>query len=219
MHYFLTPELKKLTVPVAAILVILTLWFSLSGRHSLPGSDDYHKTLTVDSTNLIVAEFEIQPPWRFNTRLAEPPGDIERWRKLILLGQSDCLKFLDNKEARNMYGRSAVSDEQIDSQRSYVIGRFKELAQDLEIAKLYLVLEPSAKIAHLLVPVAGPQGEYFTALEWINGDWYLVPGTGEISWPVLNAKKIIQAVESQKSEFRPADEIGRTVRKLSAAFL
>ncbi len=185
----------------------------------MTGSNDYHKTLNIDGTNRIVAAFEIQPPWRFNTRLAEPPGDIERWRKLILLGQSDFLKFLNNKEARSMYGRAAVSDEQIDSQRNYVVGRFKELAQDLKIANLYIVLEPSAKIAHLLVPVAGPQGEYFTALEWINGDWYLVPGTGDISWPVLNAKKVIQAVESQKFEFGQAEDIDRVMRKLSSAYL
>jgi hypothetical protein len=210
--------MKKLIIPVTSIFVVV-LWFFLSGRHSLASSNDFHKPLSIDGVNCIVAAFEIQPPWRFNTRLAEPPGEIQRWRKLILLGQSDFLRFLENKEARNMYGRAAVSDEQIDGQRSYVIDRFKHLVQDLEIANLYIVLEPSAKTAHLLVPVAGPQGEYFTALEWINGDWYLVPGTGDISWPVLNAKKIIQAVENQKLEFGQAEDIDRVIRKLSSAYL
>ena len=185
----------------------------------MTNSSDNPKTLSIDGADRVVAAFEIQPPWKLNTRLAEPPGNIGRWRKLILLSQSDLLKFLGNKESRSMYGRTAVSDEQIDSQRGYVIDRFKELAQNLEIANLYIVLDPRAKVAHLLVPVVGPQGEYFTALEWINGDWYLVPGMGDISWPVLNAKKIIQATESHKFEISPAEDIDRVMRKLSSAYL
>lgn len=211
--------MKKYIIGVIAILIVSTSWFLVSGKYSSMESSGYHKKLIIDGETCIVAAFDIQPVWRFNTRIEKRPTTKERWRKLVLLGQSDFIKFLGNKESKNMYGRAVVSDEQINSQRSYVIERFEELDLELEIRKIYIVLDPQAKLAHLLVSVAGPQGEYFTSLEWINSEWYLVPGTGETSWPILNAKKIIQAVGSQKLEFAPIDKLDNVIQKLSATYL
>jgi len=70
------------------------------------------------------------------------------------------------------------------------------------------------KLAHLLVPIYGPQGEYYTSLEWINGSWYLVPGLGETAWPVLNAKKIVQVSESQGIKILPSEKIDSVMRNL-----
>jgi hypothetical protein len=60
----------------------------------------------------------------------------QRWQQVILLSQSDYLKYLSNAESYQLYGRSSLSDEQIDAQRNYVVDRNRELSHTLTIDKL-----------------------------------------------------------------------------------
>lgn len=207
--------MKKSTIQILAVLLVVGTWFIISGRHLFDGKEKPYKTLSIAGQKRVVAVFELRPEWTFRTRLEGPPGEIERWKKLILLGQTDYLQFLDNRTARNMYGRTSIKEDQIESQRSYVKNRFKDLSQELKISRVIMVQDRMTRVCHLLVPVTGPEGEYFTSLEWIRSEWYLVPGLSqEMSWSVANAKEVLEAVEREGLVPVNADDLNRVMRRL-----
>ncbi|MFC7339210.1 hypothetical protein ACFQY0_18595 [Haloferula chungangensis] len=211
-------KMKVFGTALLALIVVL-VWLIASQRLPSKVSGDQYINLNVDGVQCIVAAFEIQPIWTFSSHVKKDPEKTDRWKSLVLVSQSDILKFFDNREASGMYGRVAITDQMIEEQRSYVIDRFGDQSHDLGVSKVFIVLDPSAQTAHLLVPIKGPQGDYFTSLEWINGDWYLVPGMGETAWAVLNAKKILKTSESQDIKKLPSEQIEPVMRKLSAAYL
>lgn len=204
---------------VLLFLILVLVWLIASQRFSSTASEDPYINLNIDGVQCVVAGFKIQPDWVFSTRGNGHPGNIERWQELVLVSQSDALKFFDNREAGGMYGRVNMTDPMVEKQRSYVMDRFREQSDDLKVSRVCIVLEPSGQVAHLLVPIHGPQGQYFTSLEWINGNWYVVPGIGEASWALLNARKILETLESQGCKEFPTEQIGPVMRKLSAAYL
>lgn len=209
----------KLVGTFLLISIVSIIYFIVSQRTRSIVSGGQYIDLNLDGVKCVVAAFDIQPAWSFSTVVKSDPGKIERWKELVMVSQSDALKFLDNHEASSMYGRVNITDEIIEQQRNYAINRFKTRSDDLKVSRIYAVVVASAKTAHLIVPIIGPQGEYFTSLEWINGSWYLVPGIGETAWAVLNAKKILQASESQGIKMQPAEQIGPMMRELSATYL
>jgi hypothetical protein len=205
---------KKAFGTILLAPIVLVFYLIASQRLPLIVTGDQFIGLKVDGVQCVVAAFDVSPAWAFSTQIKSKPEKLERWKELVLVGQSDALKFFDNQEAGGMYGRAAITNEMVEKQRNYVIDRFRDQSNDLKVTRVYIVREPSTKLAHLLVPINGPQGEYFTSLEWINGSWYLVPGLGETAWAVLNAKKIVQASESQGIKILPSEKIDSVMRKL-----
>jgi|688.fasta_scaffold23270_10 hypothetical protein len=211
--------MKKIIATIAAFGVIATAWLLFSGVVTSPVSTKHYKKITIQNKILLVSKVQIQPPWSFKNRLSENPSMHERWQKVILLSQSDYLKYLSNAESYQLYGRSSLSDEQIDAQRNYVVNRNRQLSHTLTIDKLYVVLDDRAKTCHMIAPIQGPQGVYYTSFELINGDWHLIPGLSSIPWETEHAKEIIHAIEADDLQYVDGNEFGKLMRKLSATYL
>ena len=210
---------KKTLGTLVAVFVTIVAWLAFSGKLPYWTSSDSYINLSINGEDRIVVAYELKPAWQFSNRLSKNPEKIEPWRKLILISQSDFLKYINNKDARRMYGRARLTDEMIDTLRTYVINRSKDTSSDLKISKVYIVLDRLARLCHLLVPLDGPQGRYYKSLECINGEWNLVPETSGISWVALNGKKIVESIESKQVEYEPAANLDREMRKISAVYL
>jgi hypothetical protein len=211
--------MKKIFATISAIVILIAVGFLFTGRLSVPVSKLHYKKINILNKDQIVSKVELNPEWTFPTRLSEAPEGIERWRKVILLSQTDYLKFLSYREGSNLYGRTVLTQEQIDQQKDYVTDRFRENSYDLKILRLYVVLDTEARTCHLIVPVIGPQGEYYTSFEWIRGEWHLVPGAKEIGWETTNGKEIIRAIEAEELKYVPVKDFDRLMRRLSATYL
>jgi hypothetical protein len=211
--------MKKLIATLFALIILIIVGYLFYGGFSTSVSTDNYKTITILGEKRIVFKVDVNPAWSFSTHLNSEPRGIERWKKVIMLDQTDYMKFLSPKESEDLYGRVSLNPEQIESQRKYVINRFKESRFSLSVMKLYVVLDTKAKTCRMIVPIHGPQGVYYISSEWINSDWYMVPAVGAIDWETANAKEIIRAIESEPLSDVEAEDFDRVMRRFSSTYL
>lgn len=86
--------MKKIIATIAAFGVIATAWLLFSGIVTSSVSTMHYKKITIQNKILIVSKVQILPPWSFKNRLSENPPMPQRWQQVILLSQSDYLKYL-----------------------------------------------------------------------------------------------------------------------------
>ena len=182
-------------------------------------SKDSYTLVTVKGKERVVAEFELQPPWRCPVKYDDSLVGLDEWQKLVLVGQTDALKHIANFEAKAMYGRAVVTDADIDTQKQYVVERFENNHYYLEVTQVCIVADRFARTAHLVVSLDGPSGQFHTSLEWLHGGWRIVPGTGEVPWAVLNAEEAFSAARKDGGKKLPVEMIQPVMHRLSATFL
>jgi hypothetical protein len=211
--------MKKLIATLFALMILIIVGYLFYGGFSTSVSTDRYKTISILGEERIVFKVDVNPAWSFSTYLDSEPRGIERWKKVIMLDQTDYMKFLSPKESEVLYGRVSLTPEQIESQRKYVIDRFKESRFSLSVVKIYVVLDKKAKTCRMIVPIHGPQGAYYISSEWIRGDWYMVPAVGTIDWETANAKEIIRAIDSKSLSDVKAEDFDRVMRRFSSTYL
>jgi hypothetical protein len=211
--------MHKVIATLIAVVIVIIAWYLFFGGFSPGTSTNRYKKISILQEERIVCKIDVTPSWIFTTNLGTAPHGIERWRQVILLGQTDYMKFLSDKECANLYGRTEVTTEQIESQRKYVIDKFKDESLSLSVSKIYIVLDTRGKTCRMIVPIHGPQGEYFTSFEWIRSDWYLVPAVSKIDWETANAKEIIRAIDSESLDAVKVSEFNSLMRRFSSTYL
>jgi len=211
--------MKKTFATLIAFVIMLIAGIFFFGKFSPPVSTDRYKKIKILNEDRVVFKMDVKPAWTFPTHLSTAPTGIERWRKVILLSQTDYMKFLKNTECAALYGRTDITPEQIENQRAYVMDRFKENANNLSLSRIYVVLDTEGRTCRMIVPIHGPQGDYFASFEWIRGDWYLVPGSTEIDWETANAKEIIRAIESAPLDAVNEKDFESLTRRLCPTYL
>jgi hypothetical protein len=160
----------------------------------------------IEANDVLVAKFAFETPWTFRTRLEKAPANPPRWKQLILAGQTDYIRFLSNDECAGFYHTPDLQPALIDAQRRYVISRFESLSHDLRIDNLYLVADLNAARCHLIVPLNGPSGTFFSSLNWIRGAWHIVPGGDSPPWVVRKSPEIVKHIDTlQAPAAKPAD--------------
>jgi hypothetical protein len=211
--------MKKTFATLIAFVIMLIAGIFFFGKFSPPVSTDRYKKIKILNEDRVVFKMDVKPAWTFPTHLSSAPTGIERWRKVILLSQTDYMKFLNNTECAALYGRTDITPEQIENQRTYVMDRFKDDSNSLSLSRIYVVLDTEGRTCRMIVPIHGPQGDYFASFEWIRGDWYLVPGATEIDWETANAKEIIRAIESAPLDAVNEKDFDSLMRRLSPTYL
>lgn len=207
----------KITSSILVLAIIATAFYLIFHKPNI--DKDYYKTTDFEGTNLLVSKFDFESPWEISRHLDSRPTGIPRWKQLILLSQSDYIKFTSNSECRSFYGRSNVRPDQIDEQRAYTVSRFESSGERVNVLRFYLALDSRAKALHMIIPITGPQGDSHFTLEWIRGQWYLIPGTSPPSWINSSAPEIIEKMESLGLKPAPVDEFERIANHLGNTYL
>ncbi len=202
-------------VSITLILVVVSLIFV---RFNGFGSDEWI-SVEVNDTNYIVELFEKEKKFHFNSKLTAEPKDLSRVEKLILLSQSDYLKFISNNDARLIYGRCEATDKLIDSQRNYVIKKSNKISCELSFKKMLVALDRYSKVCYLIVFVESPNGIHYAQFEYIKNDWYVVAGLSNPPKIVFDASDLIDKLNTEKVDIYPYKKLDSIMRRLSASFL
>lgn len=211
--------MKKIFSTVVFLGIIVVFYLLFSGKIIISVHEKNYKKIVIQGKHFLISKIELNPHWMFSSHLKESPQNIERWQEVILLSQSDFLKYLSNKEAYKLYGRLEITDALIDAQRKYVTEKFEHTSLTMGVSKIYIVLDDWGKTCHMIVPIQGNQGVFYTSFELIRGEWRLVPSSNFIPWEIKNAKEIINAIEAEDIKYVKSDDFSRFMSQLSATYL
>ncbi len=176
--------------------IFLLLCLCLTALHATSAADGDHPALAkleIQQESYLVAEFVLDEPWLFPQRMSAVDDSIERWKTLVLIGQSDVTHMLTNAQIRELHDGPDIPDELIEAQKARMKDRFAESNVKLKVNRVYLVIHEEEATAHLVVPIHWDGGTFYTSFRRVSGTWKTAMGAAAPDKTASLAKELVDA--------------------------